>query len=676
MLNLLVSKFLMKVEKLIALVLIVSILCLAAFIRVQGTTNVPAGQLTGPDGYFYYWQAQLISEHGKLPEQDMNRWLPLGRDLTQTLNLYGYVLAYAHIGIARIFPDITLYHVIIYTPVVCFCIGLGALCLLFYRTFGILFSSIVGVLLATLPGAITRSAAGFGDRDSWCLMLGILAVTTYLASLQSQQPRKCLLWTLASGFAMFLGGVSWEGFGVFLSIILLVEIWRFLTSETEDRLWVYLIWVCTFVPPLYLVSPAYRSGQGFSTHIAALMLAPPLALLVIRYLRHLLITKVSFSEKLRPHARTLALGLTLASITLALGYTLMQYKTFADTTVPFSQNTLMQNIEELESTFLIYWMTHYGSVFVLGSLGIAMTIFRFWKIRGLVFAAPLILFTGTTFYRSVLDSLLGTSVVNMLFGIAIVTCVIGFLILAWRRQGSVENEFIYIAFIVWFLFWVALARDAKRYNFFVGVSIAFFTTDLLIFLATFYANKVKHRVPQLLLKTAIPALMLTLILFYSPVGGHANRALSTAIKSRRAIPGRGSLAHAFDWIKGNLPASAVVAAHWNHGSQLNVIAGVKTIVDQDHYIPHWIDLYRRHVNFAKTEREALEFLKSHSATHIMLTGKETATAPFLRGEPSRAFVPIYPTNNFAKALVKVWEIRYPSDIRSNPKYLATQVPIQ
>lgn len=232
----------------------------------------------------------------------MNRWLPLGRDLTQTLNLYGYVRAYAHIGIAWIFPDVTLYHVTIYTPVVCFCIGLGALCFLFYRTFGILFSSIVGVLLATLPGAITRSTAGFGDRDSWCLMLGILALTTYLASLQSQHPRKCLLWTLASGFAMFLGGISWEGFGIFLSIILLVEIWRFLTSETEDRLWVYLIWVCTFVPSLYLVSPAYRNGQGFSTHIAALMLTPPLTLLVIRYLRHLLITKASFAEKLRPHA--------------------------------------------------------------------------------------------------------------------------------------------------------------------------------------------------------------------------------------------------------------------------------------------------------------------------------------------------------------------------------------
>ena len=661
-------------KTLTAIVLIVGVLCLAAFIRLQGTTNIPDGQLTGPDGYFYYWQAQLISEHGKLPERDMNRWLPLGRDLSQTLNLYGYILAYVHKGIAWKFPNITLYHVTIYTPVVCFCIGLGALCLFFYRTFGILFSSIFGVLLATLPGAITRSTAGFGDRDSWCLMLGILTVTTYLAALQTQHPRKCLVWTLASGFTMFLGGVSWEGFGVFLITILLVEIWRFLTSETEDRLRLYMIWVSTFVPLLYLVSPAYRDGQGFATHITALMLMPPLVLLVIRCLHHILITKVPFAKKFHPHPRTLALGLTFSSITLAIGYILMQHNTFVETTVPFSQNALMQSIGELESTVLVYWMTHYGSVFVLGSLGIAMGVLRFWKIQGLVFAAPLMLFTGTTFYRSVFDSLLGAATVNILFGIAIASCAIGFLVFSWRRQSSVENEFIYIAFAIWFLFWIALARDAKRYSFFVGISIAFFTTDLLFFLATFYANKVRHGIPQLLLKTAIPTLMLTLILFYPPVGGHADRALSTAIKSRKATPGRGSLAQAFDWIKGNLPRSAVVAAHWNHGSQLNVLAEVKTVVDQDHYIPHWIELYQKHVNFAKTESEALEFLKAHTATHLMLTGKETATAPFLRGEPSSTFIPIYPTKNFAKALVKVWEIRYPPNIEANPKYLATNFP--
>ena len=218
---------------------LVFLLLLAVWIRVQDVEHLPTGQFTETDGYFYYWQAGLISGHGQLPARDMHRWLPVGRDLEQTLNLYGYVLAYTHKAVSQIFPNITLYHVSLYMPVVCFCIGLGALCLYLYHTYGLLFSSIVGVILATLPGSIERSTAGFGDRDAFCLMLGILAVVTYLISLQAETSRKRLFWTFASGFTVFLGGISWEGFGVFLSVIIVVELWRFLTSETEEglRLW-------------------------------------------------------------------------------------------------------------------------------------------------------------------------------------------------------------------------------------------------------------------------------------------------------------------------------------------------------------------------------------------------------------------------------------------------------
>lgn len=72
------------------------LLLITFWIRIQGIEHLPSGHFTENDAYFYYWQASLISEHGKLPERDMHRWLPLGRDLGQTLNLYGYVLAYTH----------------------------------------------------------------------------------------------------------------------------------------------------------------------------------------------------------------------------------------------------------------------------------------------------------------------------------------------------------------------------------------------------------------------------------------------------------------------------------------------------------------------------------------------------------------------------------------------------
>ncbi|RKU12961.1 hypothetical protein C6503_16595 [Candidatus Poribacteria bacterium] len=661
----------MEIRTLGTVALLIIVLFGSFLIRIQSSANIPAGQLTDPDGYFYYWQAQTILENGKLPARDMRRWVPLGRDLGQTLNLYPYVLAYTHKVLSQVFPNISLYHVVFYMPALCFCIGLGALYLFLAYTFDLRAAGIVAIFLVTLPACIERSCAGVGDRDSWCLMLGLLAVITYLAALRVERPASRTRWTLANGFILFLGGISWEGFGVFLSIILCVEIWRFITSETETDLRYYLIWVCTFVPTLYIASPAYRSGYGFAKHLSAFMLVPPLIFLGIRVLRYILITKTPWAEKLKPHSRSVALGLTLASIALALGYVLIQRNTFGSTTVPMSQNELMQTVAELKNPFLEYWMFRYGSIFVLGYCGIVMAAIRFWKTRGVLLAVPLTLFTITTFYRSRLDSLWGTATGNLLFSAAIVTCIIGFVVLAWRRQRTPENESTYIAFALWFLFWSALTRDAKRYDFFIGMSVAFFASDLICFLADFYGNQIKKRVPQRLLKTAIPTVMLGIILFWTPAGGHATRTLLAATYFRQAIPGDSAETRAFDWIKINLPDTAVVAANWSFGSLLNVLSNVKTIVDQDHYIQYWIHLYNQHIYFAESEREALEFLKTHNATHVMLTTEREPSNTFLHGQLSNAFVPVYPTENFAAAEVKVWEIHYASDIQSHPKYLAT-----
>ncbi len=662
----------MEIRTLGTIALLIIVLFGAFLIRIQSSANIPQGQLTDPDGYFYYWQAQLISENGQLPARDMRRWLPLGRDLGQTLNLYPYVLAYTHKVLSLVSPNITLYHIVFYMPVICFCLGLGALCIFLAYTFDLRVAGMVGLFLATLPATIERSTTGLGDRDSWCLMLGLLAIITYLVSLKAQRPQSRVRWTLASGFTVFLGGISWEGFGVFLSIILCVEVWRFITSETEADVKYYLMWVCTFVPTLYIASPAYRDGYGFAEHLFAFMLAPPLLFLGIRLLRHILITQTPWAERLKLHTRSLALGLTLAGIGLALGYVLIQRATFASTTVPLSQNELMKTVAELKNPFLEYWMFRYGSVFVLGYFGIVVAVIRFWKVKGVLFALPLTLFAIATFYRSRLDSLWGATAGNLLFNAAIVTCLVGLVILAWRRQNVPENETIYIAFAMWFFFWCALARDAKRYDFFIGMSVAFFASDLICFLADFYGRLVKKRLPKRLLKTAIITIMLGIVLFWTPTGGHARRTLLTATYFRQAIPGKSAEAHAFTWMKNNLPDTAVVAANWSFGSLLNVISNVKTVVDQDHFIQYWIHLYNRYVYNAESEREILAFLKTHNATHIMLTTKREPSDTFLHGDLSDAFVPVYPAENFPEAAVKVWKIHYPPGIQSHPKYLATE----
>ncbi len=182
--------------------------------------------------------------------------------------------------------------------------------------------------------------------------------------------------------------------------------------------------------------------------------------------------------------------------------------------------------------------------------------------------------------------------------------------------------------LVWCFLWGCLTRTGIRYVFFVGLPLAIGTAVLLKHITTFRNAK---QIPiQLLGCTLHPkhiaigftAAILSLLLFWGPAGGYAIGTLQAAAK-RDAIPGPGKLIQAYNWIKNELPHdTTVMAAHWTYGIKLNVLARVKTITDSDHYLPHWIHLYFRHVFCAQSEIEALHFLKTHKATHLMITSVE------------------------------------------------------
>lgn len=599
--------------------LLCAILFIAFWIRIQGVDNIPSGQFTETDAYLYYWQAQLVSEHGRLPERDMSRWVPVGRDLGQTLNLYAYAVAYTHKLTTLFFPNVSLYDFMLFAPAVCFIIGLGVLCLFLYQIYGFTFAMSVGVLLATLPSTVERSAAGFSDRDSFCWLLGILAVTTYLAKEQTQYTRKRFLFSALSGIFVFLGGLAWEGFGVFVVVILCAELWQFITSEDENHLAEYLLWVLMFVPMLFLISPAYRSGQGFSTHLIALVLIPPLVVLGIRCLRHLLITKEPLPKWCRPHARNLAFLLTLLGLAAGGIYFLSLQATFELSTVLFSKSRLMQTVTELNTPHYGYWIFRFGGVWLLGSIGLMVVSMQLWEQKGTVLVFPLGLFVLTTFFQEQLSKLLGTAMCDTLFFCSLILVAGVALGVAWTRKAPIKNELCYVALAAWFLLWVGLSRDAKRYDFFIGVPVAFFAVELVSYISDAVSKKFKLRIPQILLKGGIAIAMLTALLFWLPQGGYAKRTVYAAKGMRKVVPGRTSIEKGFRWMKAELSDTAVVAANWGYGSMLNVLGSVKTVVDQDHFIQHWIHLYCRHVFSAQSEQEALTFLKTHGATHLMLT---------------------------------------------------------
>ena len=787
-------------------ILLCAIVLLACWIRVQGVNRLPAGQFTSNDAYLFASQAQEITKQGSLPARDMRRWLPHGRDNGQIFPLYAYAITYMHKVIGWVSPKLTLYHIQVYIGTICFTLGLGVLCFFLARVYGVTFAAIVTLLLATLPGSIERSTAGFGDRDAWCWMIGIFAVTSYLYKESMEPGRRRWITTALAGLTVFFGGMSWEGFGFFVLMIVAVELYKFCSTDTEHSLKEYLLWMLMFVPWLYLISPAYQSGSGFSTHVAALMLLPPLTVFALRGARYLLLKYV---EQLRPHPQKLAWGLTLLSVAAGVGYIFMQAGTFAETAYPFRESQLMQNVGELADPNFRFWASRYGAVFVLGSLGLITACLHLWKWKGLPLTISLVLFVGTTFFRTQVNGWIGADTCNTLFLVSLGLTVLSFAIACLRKEKA-ENELVTLATLAWFLLWVGLARGGKRHDFFIGLPLAYGTAWLLWFSPVHLIQRLKDTeilypyVKERLATAIFAVITLIAVLFWTPIGGHATKSVYAAARMRPPIPGQNSSAAVFKWMHDTLPRESVIAANWGYGTQLNVLGGVRTVVDSDHFIPHWIYLYYRHVFSAQDKREALAFLKTHKATHLMLTERgvlsrsrdyssmgsdengdrqfelyqltraetpigtpyrmqprrrgtpldfieivrpspdtlsvtahfkdenglvaagelgETLTKDsllqrtvnipasqisvdiedgglvldfdseirlnrayyipplgwnslavklFLRGEHSDTFVPVYPTDDSTVKDIKVWEIRYPPDIETDEKYLATE----
>ena len=605
-------------------IILACLLVLSFWMRIQEDDALPDGHFTDTDPYLFYRQAKIISEYGMLPDKDMHRWLPYGRDNGQLLTLYSYTIAYTYNCLSLIFPNLSHYQIQLYLPAICFTVGLGVLFLFFARCYGLLFASIACVLLATLQGSVERSAIGFGDRDAFCLLFGILAIVSYLWREQIPDGYRRTIATIFCGLTVLLGGLSWAGYGVFLLVIMVVELWKFCTTDTEERILEYLIWIGTFVPWLFLLSPIYRRGVGFTTHVAALMLFPPLVVLLIRSTRYALLKHVKVCQT---HGRKIAWGLTLLAITMGGLYCYVQYGAFELTAFAFKESRFMKIMAELVDPDFSYWAIRYGAVFVLGSIGMILTSSHFKTPQSVFLGGCLFLFTGTTFFRRLVDVWVGTQVCNMLFLFSVGLFAFALAIVAMRKTETSDDNTRYhelnlIAMIVWFILWVSFARSGKRYDFFIGVPLVFGTASLLWISPAFFnqeGSQVEQSIKQKSITTGIAVTILLAILFLLPFGGQVTRLYRANFKLRAPIPSQNYITDAIAWIKKTLPSNTVIAANWDYGMPLNVLGGVKTITDSDTYLPHWIHLYYRHVFCGQSEQEALAFLKTHNATHLMLT---------------------------------------------------------
>ena len=214
-------------------------------------------------------------------------------------------------------------------------------------------------------------------------------------------------------------------------------------------------------------------------------------------------------------------------------------------------------------------------------------------------------------------------------------------LLRWiARDTNFSKLFFSVIFVL--LGWEFVAMEADIITFlakFAGVSTNY-TVSLAIticwtvicmgfaFWQIYKKSRFRHWGTQCLMLTGVVTGVVFLVGF-SPVRQLPSYARVSFTQASRDYTFITTAMHrAFEWMETHIPQSGVIAASWEYGSFLNLHANRATIIDEEQ-IPYWVHLMNRHVMLGQTEEEALEFLKTHGATHLLITQRDINLLPTL-----------------------------------------------
>lgn len=609
----------------------------ALALRWQSVPVVRNGWLD-TDVYRFVRQAQIISETGGLPERDDMRWLPRGRDLTRQLSFSSYCLAGLYTAMRWIQPTTPLPDAALWYPLLCFALSLVVLYFLVNRLFNRATALLATLLFAIFPTVLFRSTAGYADRDSLCLLLGMVSYLCLIQALAASSNRGRHLWAWLSGTAQMLLNATWEGSGLFSAVVAGFFIFKVLWGQiTRAHGPLYLGWALPGLASLLLWTKTYHSLAPYAILAWGAPLLSGFAIgIYLAY--HYLFTRVKKARHFVGHLPpgVTALGSAVLLISVAVGVlTLYPVSTsevlralWDNFQSPLGKSRLMRSVGELYNPYTTDWVKWYGVSFLVLIVGTLLAVGSITRFLGINLWVGLIswqvLIGGIVYSRfSPTTPLRGDDLSQHIFSVVVFAFLILLVIQAWRApvRGELEKRLTTVSILdesvfalIWFIIMLLAARGAQRYHFFFApIGVAFLSYALIWPLQ--YLRR--HQSTPLWKWPALCVLFVCIGFLSVTFTRQCFRDLKILYPTPPA-PWR----EAMNWMKESLPPKSVIAAWWDYGSQINLIGNQATIIDEDHFIPYWIHLMARHVFCTQKAEEALTFLKTHNVSYLAMSAQD------------------------------------------------------
>ena len=645
-----VKEFFSKNPNLIYIVILAAIILLGAlYIRtapIPYLKDVTTNNWTlGPDldPFLFLRLAKTIVDNGSLPTMDMMRYVPLGFNNKLENFFLPYTIAYLYKFLHAFDPSITIEYAAIIYPVIAFALTLVFLFLFVRRAFknqGVHRSNIIALIscafLSVIPAFLHRSVAGIAEKEPAGMMFMFAAFYFFILAWQSEKIGKSILYGILAGISTWLMGMFWGGVVYIFMIVAMAALISFFFKPGKKDFLAYSSWLVTFTVLLGLIIEKYggikglilSTSSGFAYFVFLVMLVD----IIIRK------TKLKATiEKIRiPHQLSSFLLLCLLGIISVLIFDpSMIGHAVSDLKGQFIQivsSRLIATVAENNQPYFDSWTGNFTTgflwIFILGSILMFYEVVKNLKYKWIMTSSYVILILGILFSKYSPSSIMnGSSSLSLIFYVGVFVLFLIIMAMCYLKEFKENKEFavdkcIIFAFVVFF-FSALEARAGIRFFHVLIPAASMAAAFLIIKLSEIALKKRDDEVMKFVLWTV--AAVVIIFSAYS-LYNFEQQCYNEALYSR---PSSYNIQwqYAMSWVRENTPKDAVFAHWWDYGYWVQSLGERATVLDGGNFIGYWNHLMGRHVLTGQNETEALEFLKTHDATYLLIDPTDIGKYP-------------------------------------------------
>jgi len=599
----------------------------------------------GPDldpFLFLRYAKDMISPEG-LPKIDSMRNVPLGFDTSFELNMVSYSIVLTY-KLVNIFGDYSINYAGAFMPVWVFALTIIAFFLFVREIFlrkedknsyfkaGII-AVIATLFMTILPAFLSRTVAGIPEKESVGFLFMFLSFYLFLKAWKSEKIVYSSIWAILAGISTGLMGLTWGGVTYIFTTMGLVGLVAFVLNKFHKKeIMAYFLWFLSSLIILMTFTNRF-SLKGFvlgtDTGIAFFV--------IVMIFFNLLIWKTKLNTLLK--IDKIKLPKTIISLILlaVLGIIALSILSPSTLTEKVSQltSTLIKpttgrwstTVAENAQPYFSNWVSSFGKpifwLFFIGSIFLFKKMFsKMKKLDSVILTGLYVLFFfGLVFSRYAAHPALldGENFISKFFyfgsALLLIAGVIYYYIKYYKENNfAFENiEFEYILLFALFVLTLFTARSAVRLIMVLVPIAPIFLAYLIAELGYLTKETGKKEMKIILGIAFIVVLLVSCYYAYGYYNGIKSEAYNYTPYYYTY-----QWQEAMSWVRDNTPTTAVFAHWWDYGYWVQSIGNRATVTDGGNAIVWWNYLTGRYVLTGDNQKDSLNFLYSHNATHLLI----------------------------------------------------------